>query len=280
LPKAELLLLPAALFVRMALNAIDGMLAREHGMKSDPAPPQRTRRRCRMRPHLPLALVPGAGRLGRAVRRGGAGDGGRRADRPDARRAALRRADGQGDRALLVGAIGLALGLGVPAGAWVDWIFALAFALAVWTVVNRSARRSTDRLMFASLTPAIGYTIAGIYAVLILASLLVHVVGKRVPVLGSPELRRRVASWWVMATLFAVAILLDRIASLVFLGFVSFLALKEYLSLIPTRRADRRVLFAYLAIPVQYWWVGTEWYGMFISSSRSTCSCCCRRAWC
>src|SRR3954470_15131265 len=29
-----LLLMPAFLFVRMALNAIDGMLAREHGMKS------------------------------------------------------------------------------------------------------------------------------------------------------------------------------------------------------------------------------------------------------
>lgn len=119
--------------------------------------------------------------------------------------------------------------------------------------------------MLSFIAPQIAWTIAGIYAVLLLSSLLVFVVGRRVSVLGSSDLRQRVASWWVMATLFAVAILLDRIASLVFLGFVSFLALKEYLSLIPTRRADRRVLFlAYLAIPVQYWWVGTEWYGMFI----------------
>jgi phosphatidate cytidylyltransferase len=51
----------------------------------------------------------------------------------------------------------------------------------------------------------------------------------------------------------------------VFWAFVSFLALKEYLSLIPTRRADRRVLFwAYLAIPIHYYWVGIAWYGMFI----------------
>ena len=35
--------------------------------------------------------------------------------------------------------------------------------------------------------------------------------------------------------------------------------------LIGTRRADRRVLFwAYLAIPVQYYWVAQAWYGMFI----------------
>ncbi len=43
------------------------------------------------------------------------------------------------------------------------------------------------------------------------------------------------------------------------------MALKEYLSLIPTRRADRRVLFwVYLTIPFQYYWAATEWYGMFI----------------
>jgi phosphatidate cytidylyltransferase len=119
--------------------------------------------------------------------------------------------------------------------------------------------------MFANLDPAIWWTIAGVYVVLILASIVVFGVGRRVPALGTAELRQRVTSWWIMATLFAVAILLDRLASLVFLAFASFLALKEYLSLIPTRRADRRVLFwAYLAIPVQYWWVGTEWYGMFI----------------
>ena len=56
-----------------------------------------------------------------------------------------------------------------------------------------------------------------------------------------------------------------RTASIIFFAFVSFLALKEYFSLIPTRRADRRVLFwAYAAIPIQYFWVHEEWYGLFI----------------
>jgi phosphatidate cytidylyltransferase len=51
----------------------------------------------------------------------------------------------------------------------------------------------------------------------------------------------------------------------VFLAFLSFLALKEYLSLIPTRRADRGVLlWVYLAVPLQYLWVWVDWYGMFI----------------
>ena len=49
------------------------------------------------------------------------------------------------------------------------------------------------------------------------------------------------------------------------LGFVSFLAFKEYITLIPTRRADHRVLFwAYLTISAQYYWAADGWYGMFI----------------
>ena len=79
------------------------------------------------------------------------------------------------------------------------------------------------------------------------------------------ELKARISSWWVMVTVLSVAIVLSPMVSVAFLGFVSFLALKEYFSLIPTRRADRRVLFwAYLAIPVQFYWIGIEWYGMFI----------------
>ena len=68
-----------------------------------------------------------------------------------------------------------------------------------------------------------------------------------------------------MAGVFMLAILLSRAVSLVFLAFLSFLALKEYLSLIPTRRADRGVLLlVYLAVPLQYLWVWVDWYGMFI----------------
>ena len=79
------------------------------------------------------------------------------------------------------------------------------------------------------------------------------------------ELKQRVRSWWIIVILCSIALLVGRTTALVFLGFVSYLALKEYLSLIPTRRADRRVLFwAYMAIPVQYFWISIEWYGMFI----------------
>jgi phosphatidate cytidylyltransferase len=46
---------------------------------------------------------------------------------------------------------------------------------------------------------------------------------------------------------------------------VSTLALREYLSLIPPRAADGRILsLVYASIPLQYLWIYWEWYGMFI----------------
>ncbi|WP_275099380.1 CDP-alcohol phosphatidyltransferase family protein [Sedimenticola hydrogenitrophicus] len=136
-----LLLLPAVLLVRMALNALDGMLAREHGMQSrlgavlnelgdvlaDAAL------------YLPLALVPGvpatlvvllvflailtefAGI--QAIQIGAE----RRYDGPF----------GKSDRALLFGAIGLLLGLGFSPGPWLMLLLALAAVLALLTVLNR-----------------------------------------------------------------------------------------------------------------------------------------------
>ncbi len=68
-----------------------------------------------------------------------------------------------------------------------------------------------------------------------------------------------------MVSVFTLALVLSRTVSLVFFALVSFLALKEYLSLIPTRPIDKRFFFvAYLAIPLQYYWVYAEWYGVFI----------------
>ena len=109
------------------------------------------------------------------------------------------------------------------------------------------------------------YSLAGLYVILAVSSLTTAVLKKTKPNKDYTELTQRVNSWWVMVTIFTLAMVLSRNISLGFFGFISFLALKEYLSMIPTRRADRRVLFwAYLAIPLQYYWVSQEWYGMFI----------------
>ena len=109
------------------------------------------------------------------------------------------------------------------------------------------------------------YVFAGIVGLLALATLLGALLARAKPEKDWSELNARIRSWWFMAGVFMLAILLSRAVSLVFLTFLSFLALKEYLSLIPTRRADRGVLlWVYLAVPLQYLWVWVDWYGMFI----------------
>ena len=146
-----LFFIPAGLFVRMALNAIDGMLAREHHMKSrlgailnevgdvvsDAAL------------YLPLARVPGfahygpwamvvivvlagiseiTGVLGQTL------GGSRRYDGPM----------GKSDRALVLGAVALLLGCGVRPGdgtvSWVDGVLAAVLLGLVVTIINRARR--------------------------------------------------------------------------------------------------------------------------------------------
>lgn len=104
-----------------------------------------------------------------------------------------------------------------------------------------------------------------LWSVLALASVAVFTISRLTPQKDHTELKRRTMSWWVMIAIFTIVQTAGTGAGIFFLALISFLALKEYFSMIPTRRADRRVLFlAYLAIPLQYTWAAMEWYGMFI----------------
>src|SRR6185437_14166765 len=116
------------------------------------------------------------------------------------------------------------------------------------------------------MNPGVLATIAAIYGALLLATAIVYVLVPRLsPGKDHKELKQRTNSWWVIVTLLAIAVCFNIGLSIIFIAFLCFLALKEFLSLIPTRRADRRVLFwAYLSIPLQFYWIYTGWYGMFI----------------
>lgn len=109
------------------------------------------------------------------------------------------------------------------------------------------------------------WSLLGIFALLTLGTGITYGLSLTHPDKDYTELKNRIKSWWIITVLFAIAILLNRATAIMFFAFVSFLALKEYLSLIPTRRADRRVLFwVYLALIIQYCWVYTGWYAMFL----------------
>lgn len=116
-----------------------------------------------------------------------------------------------------------------------------------------------------NLHPFALWALAGIFGILLVATPTAHLIETRRQLPAAGELRLRIRSWWIMVSLFSAALLLGTTATTWLLGLISFLALKEYLSLIPTRRSDRRVLFwAYLTIPLQYYWAAIGWYGMFI----------------
>jgi len=79
------------------------------------------------------------------------------------------------------------------------------------------------------------------------------------------ELAQRIKSWWLMAGFFFISLIVHPDASIILFALMSFLALKEYFTLIHTRIEDHRVLFwAFLAVPFQYWWVKSQWLGMFL----------------
>lgn len=116
-----------------------------------------------------------------------------------------------------------------------------------------------------TLSTNIAITLYGIWGLLITASLGIWLLTKIKPTQDYLELIQRTKSWWVMLSIFTIAFITNKGISLTFLGLVSFLALKEFFSMIPTRRVDRRVLFwAYLSIPIQFYWASIGWFGMFI----------------
>lgn len=68
-----------------------------------------------------------------------------------------------------------------------------------------------------------------------------------------PKIGTRIAFLWVVLIVFLLAILYSPKVLILYLWFIAFLALKEFFSMTPTRRADRRVLFwAYLSLPIQF----------------------------
>ena len=79
------------------------------------------------------------------------------------------------------------------------------------------------------------------------------------------NLNARVRAWWVMVAVFAVAVVLGKVATLTLFALSSYFALREFITLSPTRPGDHRPLYLsfYVLIPAQYTLIGYDQYGMF-----------------
>ena len=80
------------------------------------------------------------------------------------------------------------------------------------------------------------------------------------------NLNARIKAWWIMVAVFSLAMLTGGIGSVVLFGLTSFLALREFITLTPTKPGDHRTLFwvFFVVTPLQYWLVATAWYGLFM----------------
>jgi len=107
-------------------------------------------------------------------------------------------------------------------------------------------------------------SLAVVFALLIAATAVTALLIALRPQKDWQELRLRIRTWWSIVVLFSLAILSPAWLALTFFALVSFLALKEFLTLTSLRQADRMpLLWMFIAIPVNYWFIGTGWYGMF-----------------
>jgi phosphatidate cytidylyltransferase len=113
------------------------------------------------------------------------------------------------------------------------------------------------------------WLIGGVVTLLILASVIGRILRARVKDEKAADvvdnLNARVRSWWWMVAVFAAAFVIGRNATIVMFALISFYALREFLTLTPTKFGDRRALSVafFVVIPVQYLLVATDWYGLF-----------------
>lgn len=109
------------------------------------------------------------------------------------------------------------------------------------------------------------YFMYGVLAILSLATIILLIMKKAKPESDFSEPLLRTKSWWWMIAIVFTALSVSQSFGIVFVAFLSYLALKEYLSIVPFRVSDRSmIIWCYLSIPFQYLWVSMEWYGMFI----------------
>jgi phosphatidate cytidylyltransferase len=109
----------------------------------------------------------------------------------------------------------------------------------------------------------------GIFAILAVATVIGQVLRWRIA-RGQPHavidnLNQRIAAWWAMVALVALAFAAGKGGVIVLFALLSLLALREFVSLSYTRRSDHLALaLAFMVVlPVQYALIWIEWYGLY-----------------
>ncbi len=107
--------------------------------------------------------------------------------------------------------------------------------------------------------------IAAVCSALLLAAMASVLLHRRGRIGTAERLETYIWTWSGMLALLMLAGLLGRTAIILAFACLSFQALREFFSLIHTRRADHWALLAafFVVLPTQYVLVGVDWYGLF-----------------
>jgi phosphatidate cytidylyltransferase len=111
---------------------------------------------------------------------------------------------------------------------------------------------------------------AGVLVLLAVASVVVYLLRNRedsgLDTAVLETFRLRVRGWWVLFSILAAALLMPGPwATVLMFWLMSFWALREFITLTPTRPGDHRTLFwvFFLLTPLQFFLVGMGWYELY-----------------
>lgn len=113
------------------------------------------------------------------------------------------------------------------------------------------------------------WLLAGVGGILVFASILGQILRLRLSPTGDnpviENLNARINAWWVMVIFLTLAFLAGKLGVVMLFALASFAALREFLTLTSHNRADHWSLVAcfFLILPLQYWFLATDWYGMY-----------------
>ncbi len=113
------------------------------------------------------------------------------------------------------------------------------------------------------------WLVGGVLALLVVASLLGWLLSSRVTSdqgkATVQNLNARIRAWWMMVAVFGLAMATGGLGSVILFALTSFLALREFITLTPTRAGDHRSLFwvFFVILPLQYYLIAIKWYGFF-----------------
>ena len=117
--------------------------------------------------------------------------------------------------------------------------------------------------------PDLLLVLAGLVAILVVASAIGYGLQRRLSPDGAnaviENLNDRIRAWWVMVVLMGLALAGGKTGVTLLFGFCSFAALREFITLTDTRRADHWALAAafFVVLPLQYYLIWIEWYGLY-----------------